>query len=141
MSPTPPNSSDSAATESFETSSTSEPSDQAAASESVTSAIDLAQVPAIEILGLYSTDLMTAAAVKLGLFEGTEQLRDLAEARILIEGLAGLITASAPMLGHHHAAPLRDGLRTLQLAFREASDIPDGPGEGPGEKYTGPVYG
>ena len=141
MSPTPPNSSDAAATESFETSITSEPSDQAAPSESVTSAIDLAQVPAIEILGLYSTDLMTAAAVKLGLFEGTEQLRDLAEARILIEGLAGLITASAPMLGHHHAAPLRDGLRTLQLAFREAGDIPDGPGEGPGEKYTGPVYG
>ena len=49
------------------------------------------------------------------------------------------LTAAAPRLGHHHAAPLRDGLRTLQLAFREASDIPDAPGEGPGEKLTGYV--
>jgi len=106
----------------------------------VTSAVDVAAVPAIELLGLYSTDLMTAAAVKLGLFEGTEEHRDLAEARILIEGLAGLVTASAPMLGHHHAAPLRDGLRSLQLAFREASEVPDLPGQGPGEKLTGPVY-
>jgi len=113
----------------------------AAAENSVTSALDLAAVSAIELLGLYSTDLMTATAVKLGLFEGTEDSRDLAEARILLEGLAGLITASAPMLGHHHAAPLRDGLKTLQLAFREFSTTPDEPGQGPGEKFTGPVYG
>ena len=31
------------------------------------------------------------------------------------------------------------GLRALQLAFREASEVPDAPGEGPGEKLTGPV--
>jgi hypothetical protein len=53
--------------------------------------------------------------------------------------LAGLITAAAPEIGDHHARPLRDGLRSLQLAFREASVIPDEPGKGPGEKYTGPV--
>ena len=34
---------------------------------------------------------------------------------------------------------LRDGLKSLQLAFREASTIPDEPGQGPGEKFTGPV--
>jgi hypothetical protein len=34
---------------------------------------------------------------------------------------------------------LRDGLRSLQLAFREESVIPDAPGKGPGEKYTGAV--
>ena len=34
---------------------------------------------------------------------------------------------------------LRDGLRSLQLAFRESSAAPDEPGRGPGEKYTGPV--
>ena len=50
-----------------------------------------------------------------------------------------LVVAGAPRMGHHHAAPLRDGLRSLQLAFREASDVPDAPGEGPGEKLTGPV--
>ena len=41
-----------------------------------------------------------------------------------------------------HARSLRDGLRSLQLAFREASVIPDPIGKGPGEKWTGPVnYG
>jgi hypothetical protein len=57
----------------------------------------------------------------------------------LINALAGLLTAAAPDLGDHHARPLRDGLRSLQLAFREASVIKDAPGQGPGEKYTGPV--
>ena len=38
-----------------------------------------------------------------------------------------------------HLDPLRDGLRSLQLAFREASPYPDPIGKGPGEKWTGPV--
>lgn len=85
--------------------------------------------------------MMSAAAVKLGLAEGAdaEELKDLDEARKLITALAGLITAGAPEVGNQHARPLRDGLRTLQLAFREASIIPDEPGKGPGEKFTGPV--
>ena len=48
----------------------------------------------------------------------------------------GVITT--PDLGPH-AGPLRDGLNSLQLAFRESSAAPDEPGRGPGEKYTGPV--
>jgi hypothetical protein len=48
------------------------------------------------------------------------------------------VTAARPDLGVH-AAPLRDGLQALQRAFREASAQPDEPGEGPGEKLTGPV--
>ncbi|MBU4215867.1 MAG: DUF1844 domain-containing protein, partial [Actinobacteria bacterium] len=67
------------------------------------------------------------------------QLMDLDEARKLIVALAGLVTAAAPELGNEHARALRDGLRTLQLAFREASAIPDPLGEGPGERLTGPV--
>ncbi|MFS0706432.1 DUF1844 domain-containing protein, partial [Cellulomonas sp. 179-A 9B4 NHS] len=31
------------------------------------------------------------------------------------------------------------GLRSLQLAFREASPFPDAPGDGPGETVTGAV--
>jgi hypothetical protein len=50
-----------------------------------------------------------------------------------------LVTASAEYLGPH-AGPVRDGLKTLQLAFRESSAAPDEPGQGPGEKYTGPVW-
>jgi hypothetical protein len=64
--------------------------------------------------------------------------RDLDEARRLISAYAGLLDGCAGNLGPH-AGPMKDGLRSLQLAFREASAIPDEPGSGPGEKYTGPV--
>jgi hypothetical protein len=102
---------------------------------------DLADVPAVEVVSTVALHLMSAAAVKTGLGEEPERERDLAEARALITALAGLVTAAAPDLGSHHAAPLRDGLRSLQLAFREASAVPDPPGQGPGELLTGPVWG
>ena len=100
---------------------------------------DIGDVPAVEVVVTVAVHLMTAAAVACGLGEdGADP--DLAEARILISALAGLVTASAPSLGSMHAAPLRDGLTSLQRAFREASVIPDPPGMGPGEDLTGPVY-
>lgn len=108
-------------------------------SEHPGAARDLADVPAVEVVSTAALHLMSAAAVQLGLAEDLPDHRDLDEARTLIESLAGLVVAAAPSLGHHHAAPLRDGLRTLQLAFREASRIPDAPGDGPGERLTGPV--
>jgi hypothetical protein len=102
---------------------------------------DIAEVPAVEIVTTATVHLMSAAAVKCGLAEGDDagDLVDLDEARTLITALAGLVTASAPDLGSQHARSLRDGLRSLQLAFREASVVPDAPGQGPGETYTGPV--
>ncbi len=111
----------------------------AAAEPGPGSARDIAEVPALEIVSTASLHLMSAAAVHLGLAEDLPEHHDLDEARTLIEALAGLVVTAAPRLGHHHAAPLRDGLRTLQLAFREASEVPDAPGEGPGERLTGPV--
>ena len=83
----------------------------------------------------------SAAAVKLGLGDGPDAAEeiDLDEARKLITALAGLVTAAAPDIGNQHARSLRDGLRSLQLAFREASPFPDAPGDGPGEKFTGSV--
>jgi hypothetical protein len=101
---------------------------------------DIAEVPSVEIISTAALHLMSAAAVHLGLAEDLPEHRDLDEARSLIDALAGLLDASAQSLGHHHAAPLRDGLRSLQLAFKEASTIPDEPGTGPGEKYTGAVH-
>lgn len=102
---------------------------------------DIAEVAAVEVITTAAVHLMSAAAVKCGLAEGedAEDLKDLDEARKLITALAGLITAAAPEVGSQHAGPLRDGLRSLQLAFREASTIQDPPGQGPGEKFTGPV--
>ena len=104
---------------------------------------DLAEVPAVEVISTVAIHLMTAAAVQLGLGEpdpgaGAAPV-DLDEARKLIVALAGLVTSAAPEIGSQHALPLRDGLRTLQLAFREASPVPDPIGAGPGEKLTGPV--
>ncbi|MEV1011462.1 DUF1844 domain-containing protein [Streptomyces sp. NPDC049881] len=102
---------------------------------------DIADVPAVEVITTLSVHLMSAAAVQLGLAEDGEEHKDLDEARKLITALAGLVTAAAPEVGSYHAAPLRDGLKSLQLAFREASSVPDEPGQGPGEKFTGPVIG
>ena len=102
---------------------------------------DIADVPAVEVVTTAAVHLMSAAAVKCGLAEGPEAADhlDLAEARILITALAGLVTTSAPDIGGQHARSLRDGLRSLQLAFREASPVPDPPGKGPGERLTGSV--
>ena len=103
---------------------------------------DIAEVPAVEVITTAAVHLMSAAAVKCGLGaeENAVDLKDLDEARKLITALAGFVTAAAPEIGSQHAAPLRDGLRSLQLAFREASAFPDKPGQGPGEKFTGPVF-
>ena len=98
---------------------------------------DIAEVPAVEVITAAAVHLMSAAAVKCGLAEDVEA--DLDEARKLITALAALVTAAAPEIGNQHARPLRDGLRSLQLAFREASVVPDPPGQGPGERWTGAV--
>ena len=102
---------------------------------------DIAEVPAVELIMTVSVHLMSAAAVKLGLSESPDAADeiDLDEARKLINALAGLVAAGAPEIADLHARPLRDGLRSLQLAFREASPIADEPGKGPGEKWTGSV--
>jgi hypothetical protein len=102
---------------------------------------DIADVPAIEVITTTALHLMSAAAVKCGLAEDADAAGhlDLDEARKLITALAGLVTAAAPEIGSQHAGLLRDGLKQLQLAFREALPVPDPPGQGPGERLTGPV--
>lgn len=102
---------------------------------------ELADIPAIEVIGRAAVMLMSAAAEKIGLSApdpDTSEHRDLDEARRLINAFAGLLDGAKDFLGPHRG-PMQDGLRSLQMAFREASAIPDGPGQGPGEKYTGPV--
>ena len=103
---------------------------------------DLEDIPSVEVISRAAVMLLSAAAERLGLADtdpDNSPHRDLDEARRLITALAGLVTASVEYLGLH-AGPLRDGLQSLQKAFREASVEPDPPGQGPGEKYTGPVH-
>lgn len=113
------------------------PNPQAEAHDPASAALrDLSEVPAVEVVMTVAIHLMSAAAVACGLGDendGQAAEVDLAEARILITALAGLVNASAPLLGSIHAAPLRDGLSSLQAAFREASVIQDPQGQGPGE--------
>jgi hypothetical protein len=97
---------------------------------------DISEVPAVEVITACAVNLMSAAAVKLGLAEGGERFIDLDEARKLIEALAGLVDGARTNLSFH-AAPVLDGLQTLQAAFREVSPYPDASGLGPGEKYRG----
>ena len=119
---------------------TEQPTNPDEGTEAVEQAVrDIGDVPAVEVITTVALHLMSAAAVKCGLGEEGAASRDLDEARKLITALAGVVVTSAPDLGTFHAGPLRDGLKTLQLAFREASQYQDPPGRGPGEALTGPV--
>lgn len=118
-----------------------EDADNSANDDTLNKIRDISEVAAVEVITTAAVHLMSAAAVKCGLANepDAEELVDLDEARKLINALAALVVTSAPDIGNQHARSLRDGLRSLQLAFREASVIPDALGEGPGEKFTGPV--
>lgn len=94
---------------------------------------ELATIPAAEVITEAAVLLISAAAEKLGMAPDGEPLVDLVEARQLITALAGLIAASQDSLDAEQRQPLRDGLVTLQNAFRAASSFPDAPGDGPGE--------
>lgn len=117
------------------------PASDSAARQADEALQDISEVAAVQIINAACVHLMSAAAVKTGLAEDEEtgQYQDLSEARKLITALAGLVTAAAPEIGNEHARPLRDGLRSLQLAFAEALPFPDEPGQAPGEKWTGRV--
>jgi hypothetical protein len=99
---------------------------------------DLADIPAVEVVGRYFVELLNLAAVHCGLSEDGRPA-DLDEARKYIDAAAGMLTATAPYMGDQHARIWRNALREVQLAFREESTVKDAPGSGPGEKYTGPV--
>ena len=81
---------------------------------------DIGDVAAVQVITTVAVHLLSAAAVKCGLSDNPQEETDLAEARKLITALAGLVVAAAPEIGDHHARSLRDGLRSVQLAFREA---------------------
>src|SRR5699024_3565064 len=95
-----------------------------------------------EIISRSIVVLMSAAAEKLGLSDDeptSSPNLDLDESRKLITALAGLVSGSAEYLGPQ-AGVVRDGLQGLQRPCGASSASPEGPGHGPGAKFTGPVY-
>lgn len=65
---------------------------------------DIAEVPAVEVIVTVAVNLMSAAAVKLGLTEEGDKYKDLDEARKLVHALAGLLDG-ATEVSSFHAAP------------------------------------
>lgn len=65
---------------------------------------DIAEVPAVEVIVTVAVNLMSAAAVKLGLTEEGDAHKDLDEARKLVHALAGLLDASTTEISSFHAA-------------------------------------
>jgi hypothetical protein len=86
---------------------------------------DIGDVSAVELISTVTVHLALGSCRQVRFGQTTpKQKQTLAEARKLITALAGLVTAAAPEIGDHHARSLRDGLRSVQLAFREASAFP-----------------
>ena len=82
--------------------------------------------------------LMRAAAVKCGLAEEGDAYKDLDEARKLITALAGLVHGRAARPRRARGAAARRAAGAAAGVPRGVPE-PDAPGEGPGEKLTGPV--
>jgi len=74
---------------------------------------DIADVPAVEIIGAAAVHLMSAAAVKCGLAaeDNAAELQDLDEARKLITALAGVATAAAAAMASSSVIVVANSLR------------------------------
>lgn len=92
---------------------------------------DIADVPSVEIISTAALHLMSAAAVNLGLAEDLPDHKDLDEARSLIDALAGLLDASAPSLGHHHAAPSATASAPCNSPSKKPARSPTPPAKAP----------
>src|SRR5699024_10136372 len=82
---------------------------------------EIHEVPAAEVISTTAVHLMTAAAVKVGLGDmpNPRDHIDVDDALKFITVPAGLVDACATDSGSALDAPLLDGLRSLQLVFRD----------------------
>jgi len=92
-----------------------------------------------EVLLSAVADLVNLGMRRVGVVSGTEDERDLAQAKVAIEAVRAL----SPVLDEavpEQARPVRDALAQVQMAFVQAggSQGDEGPGEGEGE---GPAAG
>ena len=81
-----------------------------------------------DVVAQTAVSLLNLGARKAGLVAGSEDERDLPQVRMAIEGARALLPLVEPQLGPN-AAPLRDALSQLQLAYAQLA------GEGQGERF------
>ena len=79
-----------------------------------------------DVVAQTAVSLLNLGARKAGLVAGAEDERDLPQVRMAIEGARALLPLVEPQLGPN-AAPLRDALSQLQLAYAQLA------GEGQGD--------
>jgi hypothetical protein len=99
---------------------------------------ELRRITVKDILVQTVVSLVNLGGQRLGLAEGTAELRDLGQVRTAIEGVRALL----PLLEADDAEqvrPVRDALAQLQLAY--AREAGSGPGEEPAEAEAGPGEG
>ena len=101
---------------------------------------ELRRITVHDVLLQTVVSLVNLGGQRLGLTPDTEDMRDLDQARIAIEGVRALL----PLLEERHAEqvrPIRDALSQLQMAYaqvaREAGE-PAGPGEPAGGSEEAP---
>ena len=96
---------------------------------------ELRRITVHDVLLQTVVSLVNLGGQRLGLTPDTEDMRDLDQARVAIEGVRALL----PLLEERHAEqvrPIRDALSQLQMAFAQvARDTQQGaPAGGPGEQ-------
>lgn len=97
---------------------------------------ELARLRVEEVLIQTVVSLLNLGARKAGLAPGSEAERDLDQVRKAIDALRALLPVAEPDLGPN-AAPLRDALSQLQLAYAQLASG-EGAAGGPGGGEGGP---
>lgn len=94
---------------------------------------EVTQTPVADIVANHAIGLWQLAVIHLGLDRSTEEPTEpnLAEARVAIDAMAGLVEGAGQRLGEH-TEPLAAALQNLQMAFVQLSQG-EGPEAGPDE--------
>lgn len=101
---------------------------------------EFARLRVDEVLVQTVVSLLNLGARKAGLVPGGEGERDLEQVQMAIDGARALLPIAEPALGPN-AAPLRDALAQLQLAYAQLAGGGEAPPEapaGPGDADQGP---
>lgn len=96
---------------------------------------ELRRITVRDVLLQTVVSLVNLAGQRLGLAPGAEDMRDLAQARLAIEGVRALL----PLVEQEDAEqvrPVRDALSQLQIAYAQIAG--EGPQPGPEEEQAQP---